>query len=122
MSLLFNEWPSQITEESGGDRLPRADASRAAAFSPLVHVQNGTYGHTPTYVIFGDEDEIAPFGKAVEFERALRDSRIPCGFLAVKGAKHIFDLGLAPGTNGWAKGVGPGYDFLMDQIESSSNV
>ncbi|KAK7430455.1 hypothetical protein QQZ08_002974 [Neonectria magnoliae] len=112
MSLLFDGLPSE------GEQLPRANAHRAAAFSPLIQARNGNYS-TPTYVIFGDEDEIAPFDKAVEFEEVLNNNAVPCGFLPVTGAKHIFDLGLAPGSEGWDIGVGPGYDFLMRQIEDA---
>nr|BAZ95871.1 polyketide synthase [Fusarium sp. NBRC100844] len=111
MSLLFNGMPD-------GEELPRANADRAAAFSPLNQVRRGNY-HTPTYLIFGDEDEIAPFSKAVEFEQALIEKDVLCGFLPVTGAKHIFDLGLTPGSDGWEIGVGPGYDFLVRQIENA---
>ncbi|CAN8103581.1 unnamed protein product [Discula destructiva] len=117
MSLLFNDWPLKRSEQDGGDRLPCANAARAAAFSPFANLRNGSYGRTPTYMIFGDEDEIAPYGRALEFERALRNGGISGGFLTVKGAKHIFDLGLAPGSVGWQEGIGPGYEFLIDQIE-----
>ncbi|KAH7118688.1 polyketide synthase [Dactylonectria estremocensis] len=110
MSLLFNGLPTE------GEELSRANAQRAAAFSPLTQARNGNYS-TPTYLIFGDEDEIAPYEKAVEFEEVLTYNAVPCGFLHVTGAKHIFDLGLAPGSEGWDIGVGPGYDFLIRQIE-----
>ncbi|KAF7562621.1 hypothetical protein G7046_g1520 [Stylonectria norvegica] len=115
MSLLFNGLPSE------GDQLPRVNPDHAAAFSPLVQARIGNY-HTPTYLIFGDEDEIAPFHKAVEFEQALNESGVPCGFLPVTGAKHIFDLGLIPGSEGWDVGVGPGYDFLLRHIENSCDM
>lgn len=121
MSLLFNDWPLQRARQDE-DQLPRANAARAAAFSPFANLRSGTYGRTPTYVIFGDQDEIAPYGRAVEFERALRDNGIPSGFCTVEGAKHIFDLGLAPGSVAWEKGVGPGYEFLIGQIERSFRV
>lgn len=113
MSLLFNGLPTE------GEELSRANAQRAAAFSPLTQARNGNYS-TPTYLIFGDEDEIAPYEKAVEFEEVHTYNAVPCGFLHVTGARHIFDLGLAPGTEGWDIGVGPGYDFLIRQIEYSS--
>lgn len=111
MSLLFNGLPADET-------LPRANPGRASAFSPLSQARRGNY-RTPTYVVFGDEDEIAPFEKAVEFEAALREQGVLCGFLPVTGAKHIFDLGLTPGSEGWEVGVGPGYEFLVRQIESA---
>ncbi|KPM35785.1 Conidial yellow pigment biosynthesis polyketide synthase, partial [Neonectria ditissima] len=94
MSLLFDGLPSE------GEQFPRANSSRTTAFSPLTQARNGNYS-TPTYVIFGDEDEIAPFEKAVEFEDVLNSNGVPCGFLPVTGGKHIFDLGLSPGSEGW---------------------
>ncbi len=115
MALLFNDWAAL----ADSDELPAPDARRAAAFSPLEQVRRGNY-HTPTYVVFGDADEIAPCAKAAEFTRALADSGVRSGFLPVPGAKHIFDLGLAPGSDGWAASVGPGYDFLMGQLERPS--
>ncbi|KAF7554686.1 hypothetical protein G7Z17_g2695 [Cylindrodendrum hubeiense] len=102
MSLLFNGLPSS------GEQFPRANADRAAAFSPLARARAGNYS-TPTYIVFGDQDEIAPYEKAVEFEEVLRNNGVQCGFLCVAGAKHIFDLGLSPESNGWELGVGPGF-------------
>jgi acetyl esterase/lipase len=112
MSLLFKGIPSN------SDQLQRADANLAAAFSPLVQVRKGIY-HTPTYLIIGDEDEIVPFPTAVEFAQALTENSVKGGLLCVKGAKHIYDLGLTPGSEGWEKGVGPGYDFLLGELERS---
>jgi acetyl esterase/lipase len=112
MALLFNDNPLD------SDELPYPDADRAAAFSPLVQVRKGNYS-TPTYLVFGDQDEIAPFSKGVEFSRAMENHGVEGGFLAVKGAKHIYDLDLAPGSEGWKMGVGPGYDFLLNQIEKA---
>ncbi|KAH8900522.1 polyketide synthase [Thozetella sp. PMI_491] len=113
MSLLFNDWPDS------GDELPLANTRRAEAFSPLSQVRKGNY-HTPTYLIFGEEDEIAPFRKAVEFSRALADHGVAYGFLPVAGAKHIFDLDLVPGSEGWKSYIEPGYRFLMEHIENGS--
>lgn len=112
MSLLFNGLPRD------GDELPYPDAGRANAFSPLFQVREGNY-RTPTYLIFGDQDEIAPFSKGVEFAQALEDQGVKGRFLPVHGARHIFDLGLAPGSEGWDAGVGPGYDFLLEELASA---
>ncbi|GAB1313206.1 hypothetical protein MFIFM68171_03416 [Madurella fahalii] len=112
MALLFNDHPL----EGDGNSLPEPNAFRAAEFSPLVHVRNGDY-HTPTYVIFGDRDEIAPYSKAVEFANALEEKGVDGGLLTVKGQGHIFDVGLAPGTEGWEEGIGPGYEFLLRLLE-----
>ncbi|KAI9152369.1 polyketide synthase [Paramyrothecium foliicola] len=109
MSLLFND-------SFDGEDLPPANKRRAAAFSPLVQLRAGNYV-TPTFIIFGDEDEIAPFEKAAEFHQTLKDQGIRNGFLAVKGAKHIFDLGLALESQEWNKCVAPGYEFLIDEVK-----
>jgi len=44
---------------------------------------------------------------------------VKSGFLPVKGAKHIFDLGLAPGSDGWDSGIGPGYEFIFRELENA---
>ncbi|GKT46885.1 non-reducing polyketide synthase mapC [Colletotrichum spaethianum] len=113
MSLLFNGLPED------GEVLRYPDAKRADAFSPLSQVRKGNY-HTPTYLVFGDQDEIAPFSKGLEFARALEQQGVRSGFLPVQGARHIFDLGLVPGSEGWNVGVGPGYEFLLEELESAS--
>ena len=112
MSLLFNGLPPT------GEELPVPDAERAAALSPLVQVRKGNY-NVPTYLIFGDEDEIAPFGKAVEFAQALKDAGVKSGFLPINGGKHIFDLGISPGSKAWDESIGPGYDFLLGELENA---
>ncbi|KAF6805335.1 hypothetical protein CMUS01_14648 [Colletotrichum musicola] len=111
MSLLFNGLPR------GGDELPCPDTDRANAFSPLSQVREGNYS-TPTCLIFGNQDEIAPFSKG-EFVQTLEDQGVQGGFLPVHGARHIFDLGLAPGSEGWDAGVGPGYTFLLEELASA---
>ncbi|KAJ0165997.1 Conidial yellow pigment biosynthesis polyketide synthase [Colletotrichum tanaceti] len=110
MSLLFNGLPPD------GETLPYPDADRAAAFSPLCRVRGGDY-RVPTYLVFGDRDEIASFDAGREFARALAGRGVRSGFLPVEGARHIFDLGLVPGSEGWDAGVGPGYEFLLEELE-----
>jgi acyl transferase domain-containing protein/acetyl esterase/lipase/aryl carrier-like protein len=112
MSLLFNGLPEK------GEQLPRAHAERCKYFSPLTQLLNGNYG-VPTFFIFGDEDEIAPFRIGADFGRALEQSGLRGGFLGVKGAKHIFDLALTPGSKGWEQNVAPGYEFLLREIEDA---
>ena len=46
----------------------------------------------------------------------LRQQGVRCGLLAVKGAKHIYDLNLKPGVKGWEEHVKPGFDFLFDVV------
>ncbi|KAK5991527.1 Non-reducing polyketide synthase ascC [Cladobotryum mycophilum] len=114
MSLLFNGIPTK------GDELPRADPKLAAAFSPLVQVKKGNY-NVPTFLITGDEDEIVPFSKCEEFGNALKESGIKSGFLPVRGAKHIFDLRTTPGSEAWDKSIGPGYEFILKELETASS-
>lgn len=112
MSLLFNGIPQT------GEEFPVPNAERAIALSPLAQVRKGNYS-VPTYLIFGDQDEIAPFGKAAEFAQALKDADVKSGFLPVAGGKHIFDLGLLPGSQAWEESIGPGYDFLLGELETA---
>lgn len=112
MSLIFNGLPSE------GEELPYPDANLASSFSPLFQVRKGNYT-TPTYLIFGDEDDIAPFNKAVEFAEVLKKHGVRSGFLPVRQAKHIFDLGLTPGSEDWDKSIGPGYEFLLNELEKT---
>ncbi|KAK4172022.1 hypothetical protein QBC36DRAFT_197978, partial [Triangularia setosa] len=116
-ALLFNDYDGLLPENNDSDELPERDAARAAEFSPLAHVRKGDYS-TPTCVVFGDRDEIAPFDKAVEFVRELKGRGVESGILVVEGEGHIFDLGLAPGVDGWEGGVVPGYEFLLRCLES----
>ncbi|KAK7912247.1 hypothetical protein PG985_014728 [Apiospora marii] len=106
MSLLFNNNPLNDEE------LPYPNAKRAAAFSPLAHLRRGNY-RTPTCLVFGDHDEIAPFDKGVEFAQEMEQQGVRGGLLSVKGAKHIFDLDLAPGSEGWKLYIEPAYEFLL---------
>ncbi|PSR83579.1 hypothetical protein BD289DRAFT_467698 [Coniella lustricola] len=132
MSLLFNDWPFtrhqhashsvpdiEDQQEDGDNELPPANSARALAFSPMAQVKAGKY-KTPTYLVFGEEDEIAPFGRGKEFIAALKETGVACGLLPVKGAKHIYDLGLTPGSKGWESGVGPGFDFILEHIEGAA--
>lgn len=40
------------------------------------------------------------------------------GVLIVEGAKHIHDVGVGEGSEMWVKGVGPGYDFLLEHLNN----
>lgn len=118
MSILFNDDPLDRLLGANGteaDQLPYPDATRAAAFSPLVHLRCGSY-RTPTCLVFGDSDEIAPFGKAVEFVQAMKQQGVRGDLLVAPDAKHIFDLDLVPGSEGWKSYVEPGYEFLLNEL------
>ena len=91
------------------------DAKRVAAISPMAQLRAGTYT-TPTFLIHGENDEIVPYHTAVKFASALRARGVRSGFLEVKGAKHIHDLTLMPGTERWERQVAPGYEFLFEAL------
>ncbi|PYH99806.1 ketoacyl-synt-domain-containing protein [Aspergillus ellipticus CBS 707.79] len=110
MGLLIDGMPKE------GEQISRPDPKRAAAISPLAQVRAGNY-HTPTFLIIGEEDEIVPFHTAVEFINSLKENGIKHGFLPIPGERHIHDLTLTPGSEGWENGVAPGYKFLLEQIE-----
>ncbi|KAH8203888.1 hypothetical protein TruAng_001952 [Truncatella angustata] len=110
LSLLLNE-------DRTSDQWYRnpAEPGRIAAVSPMAHMRSGDY-KTPTYLIHGTQDEIAPFRSALDFFHALRETNVECGFLALSGVGHIHDLGLKPGTAEWDAQVGPGYEFLLRML------
>jgi acetyl esterase/lipase len=93
------------------------DATQAASISPLAQLQAGNY-HIPTFLIIGDQDEIVPFNSAVHFTDTLQESGVKSGFLPVPGVRHVHDVGVIPGTKAWELGVGPGYEFLIQQLEA----
>lgn len=89
-----------------------------ASISPLAQVRAGHYA-VPTYIAHGTKDEVAPFAAAERFVDAmnLTDTAIPCEFLAVPGARHLFDLGVEEGTGDFDNLVAPGYDFLSRMMQ-----
>lgn len=92
---------------------PAADL--IASISPLSHLRLGAYT-TPTFLIHGTEDEIVPYHTAVTFSGAMREMGVRRGLGEVRGARHIHDLGLREGGEGWSKGVGVGYEFLFKEL------
>lgn len=127
MALLFNENPlaggqgggSEGEGERDAETLPYPDEARAAAFSPLAQLRHGRY-RTPTCVVFGDRDEIAPHAKAKEFAGAMKEEGVDVSFVSVGGARHIFDLDLAPGSEGWARYIEPAYEFVLRGLEEAN--
>ena len=57
-----------------------------------------------------------PYHTAVAFSNAMREMRVRGGLAEVKGVRHIHDLGLGEGMDGWWGGVGVGYDFLFKEL------
>ncbi|KAL6720906.1 hypothetical protein ACLMJK_000005 [Lecanora helva] len=102
---------------SASSPLPSFQAFRRllAYVSPLAHVLDGSYT-TPTCLIHGTMDEIAPFASAEEFVETAQKAGIKASLAVIEGARHIHDLRLKEGDDGWRKGVGIGYDFLFDEL------
>lgn len=103
------------TDKAGSWHEP-PDPKRVAAISPMAQLRAGKYT-TPTFMIHSDKDEIVPFQTAVKFVAALKEHGIKSGFLPVKGERHIHDLTLKPGAAKWDSQVGPGYAFLLGEID-----
>lgn len=57
-----------------------------------------------------------PFHSAQTFYEAMKDAGLKSRLVVVKGAKHIHDLSLKEGDEGWWEGVGIGYEFLFQQL------
>ncbi len=88
-----------------------------ANISPIFHVHRGTYT-TPTFLIHGTQDEVVPFHTAVAFHEAMRAKKVRSGLAEVEGAKHMHDLKLRRGDEGFWKGVEIGYEFLFKELET----
>ena len=46
----------------------------------------------------------------------MRERGVKAGLAEIKGARHIHDLSLKEGDEGWWNGVGVGYDFLFKEL------
>jgi acetyl esterase/lipase len=64
------------------------DPSRAAEFSPLMHV---TPDDAPTLLVHGDQDELVPIWHSEKMSEALKDKRVPQQLITIAGAGHGFD-------------------------------
>ncbi|RDL40047.1 Uncharacterized protein BP5553_00026 [Venustampulla echinocandica] len=88
---------------------------RQAAICPTARLQAGQY-NVPTYIIHGDQDNIASFEAASKFHKEMSQRGIKSGLLVVKNGHHIHDLHLKPGNGKWDEQVAPGYRFLFDAL------
>ncbi len=57
-----------------------------------------------------------PYHTAVAFSEAIREMGVRGGLGKVKGVRHIHDLELREGREGWWEGVGVGYAFLFGEL------
>lgn len=81
----------------------------------MAHVRGGDY-NTPTMLVHGTRDEVAPFGTAAAFVKALRERGVDCGFLALPDGRHLHDMRLKPGTAEWEEQVAPAYEFFLKYL------
>ena len=113
LPLLLNGLPDTTTPPS--EWFSRPSPAQAASISPLAQIRQGAYD-TPTFIIHGTGDQIAPFAGAESFVVELRERGIRHGFLPLEGLDHIHDLRLRPESEEWNTQVGPGYQFLFDVV------
>ncbi|KAL9092262.1 MAG: hypothetical protein Q9165_004436 [Trypethelium subeluteriae] len=113
LPLLLNGLPS-ITA-SGSACFEKPSAEQIASINPISQLRSGNYS-TPTFIIHGTDDEIAPFTAAEQFLAALKAKNVMCGLLKIEGGKHTHDLTLKPGMKEWEQHVAPGYRFLSEIV------
>nr|WPM83318.1 ProsJ [Phaeosphaeria sp.] len=114
LSLMLNGTPH--TYNTLQDLLANEPTpERQAAMCPTARLQAGKY-KVPTYIIHGENDEIALFESAFQFHENLKRQGVETGFLAVRNGSHIHDLRLRPGMARWDEQVAPGYKFLFDHL------
>ena len=89
--------------------------AKIKAISPMAQLKAGRY-NVPTFVVHADRDEIVPFKDSVAFVEELGRREVKAGLGRVQGKKHIHDLALKPGGDGWTDGVGVGYDFIFEVV------
>lgn len=46
----------------------------------------------------------------------MKEVKLKGRLVVVKGVKHIHDLNLKEGDEGWWEGVGIGYEFLLQEL------
>lgn len=106
---------------SSADLAKPPPLAKIQAISPMAQLKAGKY-NVPTFVIHADRDEIAPFGDSEAFVEELGRKGVKAGLGRVRGEKHIHDLALKPGKDGWVEGVGVGYDFVFEVVRRGVGV
>ncbi|KAK3902479.1 BcPKS16, polyketide synthase [Staphylotrichum tortipilum] len=117
LPLLLNGLPPQRSFSAGSLQrlLAPPPPALVASIDPLSRLRAGNY-RTPTFLLHGTADEVAPVAGAARFAAELAARGVRGGMLAVEGAPHIYDLGLRPGMAEWEERVAPGYRFLVEQV------
>lgn len=90
---------------------PRDDIVRA---SPYAQIVRGNY-KSPTYVVFGTNDDLIPWQQAQRTVEAMRDAGVESGLTLAPGQPHLFDLYRDPDGSRWGY-VMEGYKFLLRRI------
>lgn len=119
LSILLNGLPDDDDDDettaNPSSEQPTISKAQLDAINPIAQVRKRTY-KVPTFLIHGSEDEVLPCEMSVKFSEALREKGVEGGLLVVDGAKHLHDLGVEPGSEGWEKGVGEGYAWLLGKL------
>ena len=100
---------------SAADLAKPPPLAKIKAISPMAQLKAGRY-NVPTFVIHADRDEIVPFKDTAAFVEELDRRGVKAGLGRVHGKKHIHDLALKPGADGWTEGVGVGYEFIFKVV------
>jgi len=111
LSLLLNGLPSDANQPLA--ETPSND--RIAAINTLAQLRRGRY-NTPTFIVHGTKDDIAPHSAAERFADELKSRGVRHAFLSLEDMGHVFDINLQCGTESWEKCVAPGYKFLFDSV------
>lgn len=114
LALLLNG----LHPGNGRDCFDPPEPSCIAAVSPLAQARQGNY-RSPTFIIHGPKDEVAPFVAAERFIDELKKQGVKCGLLRLPDdVSHLHDVHLRPGMKGWDNQVVPGYQFLIESISN----
>ena len=118
---MLNDIPCGNRFESSQIRIEDVMATpsqeRIEMICPLAQLEQGNYW-APTFLVHGTKDEVAPFKDAVRFHDAMRDRNIDCGMLCVKGARHLYDVFAAPGSQVWRENIIPALDFAVERVQT----
>ncbi|KAH8829368.1 Alpha/Beta hydrolase protein [Flagelloscypha sp. PMI_526] len=106
-NLAKGTWMEQI--EFGADANP-------AALDPATYLTNTAF--PPVMMLQGDADDVpgSTLDMAERFAKQLQQKGGEVTLVPIAGAKHMFDMMLAPGQDGWEV-VEKGLKFLSDHVQ-----
>lgn len=105
-----------LSLDTSSDCFEMPSSARIASISPLAQLRQANF-ETPTFIIHGSRDDIAPYAAAKRFIHEMKKHGVPHGFLSLDGVGHVFDLELHPATDEWETQIVPGYQFLFDAVK-----